>query len=57
MEATFKKKCVRKMIVLLLAIYRGIDIASSQSNYSICNSILVHDSTYNYASYINITYH
>ncbi len=42
LEAIFKKKCARKMIVLLLAIYRRIDSEySSQSNYSICNSILV----------------
>jgi hypothetical protein len=36
-----RKKCVRKMIVLLLVIYRGMDSEyNSQSNYSICNSIL-----------------
>ncbi len=35
-------KNARKMIVLPLAIYSGIDSKQSgQSNYSICNSILV----------------
>ena len=38
----FKRNLYRKMIVSLLAIYRGIDSEySNQSNYSICNSILV----------------
>ena len=37
-----KRNLYKKMIVSLLAIYRGIDSEkSNQSNYSICNSILV----------------
>ncbi len=34
LQAFFKEKCARKMIVLLLAIYRGID-----SEYRIANQI------------------
>ena len=42
-QAILLKEISRKMTVSLLAIYPGIDKEVSQSNYSICNSIL--DST------------
>ena len=40
LQAILLKEISRKMTVSLLAIYLGIDKGVSQSNYSICNSIL-----------------
>ena len=54
----FKRNLYRKMIVLLLAIYREIDSESStQSNYSICNSIQYDSTNIYYKTLLDMCIH